>query len=238
MSAVLKHAVSASPISADAAARRYNIYTIVHKALRAFMTDTLQKIGRMDPADDGECAAAVAQLRHLLSMCTSHLEHENEFVHTAIERAFPGRAARTAAEHEQHETEIAALRQDIARLESTPAEQRPQAVHALYLHLSGFVAENLIHMNVEETQNHAALVAAYDDSEVMAIEHALVASLSPQEKFATLSWMIPYANASERAYLLGGMQRNAPPEAFQAALGLARDNLSQRDFFKLERALA
>ena len=34
------------------------------------------------------------------------------------------------------------------------------------------------------------------------------------------------------------MKRHAPREVFEAVLGLARDSLSQRDFYKLERALA
>ena len=50
--------------------------------------------------------------------------------------------------------------------------------------------------------------------------------------------MIPQINASERAWLLGGMKRGAPPEVFRLVIELARETLSQRDFYKLEKALA
>jgi hypothetical protein len=212
--------VSASPVSpraaSDDAASRYNIYTIIHKALRAFMADTLLKIGRMDVGDEAERGEAIAQVRALLAMCTGHLHHENNFVHPAIEKAFPRATARTVDDHKHHEISIA---------------------WALYLALSGFLAENFTHMIVEETANHAALIAAYTDAEILGIEQALVASLSPEQKFASMQWMIPYINASERAFLLGGMKRHAPPPVFEGVLGLARDRLSQRDFYKLERAL-
>lgn len=234
MSAVLEPVMATTP----AAASRHNIYTVIHKALRAFMADTLVEIGRMDPADDGECTAALEQLRALLDACSSHLHHENAFVHPAIDKAFPGRSAHTAAEHVQHEAEIAALAQAAERVAALPAGRRAGEAQALYLQLSGFIGENLAHMIVEETENHAALVAGYSEQEVLGIEQALVASLSPEEKFIVLRWMIPHCNANERAFLLGGMQRHAPAPAFQAALGLARDSLTQRDFFKLERALA
>jgi hypothetical protein len=231
MSAVLKRDATA------ASAPRYNIYQVIHKALRAFMCDTQLRIGRMDANDDGERSGAAAQLRALLALCDSHLRHENEFVHAAIERRAPGGAARTQADHAHHEASIAALRDELARFESAPAFERARLGQALYLDLSAFVAENLQHMITEETDNHAALTAAYDEGEVLAIEQALVASLAPEEKFTAMSWMIPNINASERALLLGGIKRHAPREAFDAVFGLARDTLSQRDLYKLERAL-
>ena len=233
MSAVLKQS-----LPAEAVEQRHNIYTIIHKALRAFMADTLLKIGRMDAADDSECADALAQTRKMLALCSSHLHHENTFVHPAIDRVSPGYSARTAKEHVQHEAEIADLLREIEEFETTPGARRPRAACALYLHLSTFVGDNFSHMAMEETENHAVLVAGYSNDEVLAIEHALVAALSPETKFLAMSWMLPYANASERAALLGGIKRGAPRELFEVVLGLARDSLNQRDFFKLERALA
>jgi hypothetical protein len=246
MSAVLKEVVpvravpdaAASPLAVlDDDASRHNIYTTIHKALRAFMADTLLKVGRMDVNDDGERGEAIVQLRGLLDLCESHLRHENTFVHPAIEKVFPHATARTVEDHRHHETAIAELQHQVARFEAAPPEKRGQWAWALYLSLSGFIAENFTHMIIEETENHAALIAAYTNAEVLGIEQALVASLKPEEKFMAMRWMIPHINASERAALLGAMQRHAPPPVFDAVFGLARESLSQRDFYKLERAL-
>jgi len=234
MSAVLKEAV----VPASAQPARYNIYNVIHKALRAFMADTLLKVGRMDVTDDGERSETIAQLRALLALCTSHLQHENGFVHPALEQARRGGAALTTADHEHHQLAIAGLQGEAARFEAAAAERRPLLAKTLYLSLSAFVAGNFTHMITEEVGNHATLIEAFDEAEVLALEQRLVASLSAEEKFAAMSWMIPHINASERAFLLGGMKRHAPREVFEAVLGLARDSLSQRDFYKLERALA
>jgi hypothetical protein len=233
MSAVLKETVHVS-----LAAPRYNIYRVIHKALRAFMADTLLKIGKMDAGDDGERTEALAQLRGLLEMCDSHLRHENEFIHTAIEQVRPRATARTVEDHHHHEAALARLEREIVQFESAAPELRPALAQDLYLSLSQFVAENFTHMITEETENHTALIGAYDESQVLTLEQSLVASLSPEEKFTAMRWMIPHINASERAFLLGGMKRHAPPPAFDAVLGLARERLTQRDFHKLERALA
>lgn len=233
MSAVLKEVAPPAP----AAQPRHNIYSVIHKALRAFMTQTLLKIGRMDVGDDGERSEAVAQVRGLIAICRSHLHHEDEFIHPALERARPGGAARTAADHHHHELAIAALADELGRFEDAGLERQRVLAKQLYLSLSAFVAENFTHMITEEVENHATLVEAFDEGEVLALEQRLVASLTPEEKFTALSWMIPNINAGERAFLLGGMKRHAPREVFEAVLGLARDSLSQRDFYKLERAL-
>lgn len=49
--------------------------------------------------------------------------------------------------------------------------------------------------------------------------------------------MIGHINATERAFKLGGIKHGAPPQVFNAVMGLAREVLSQRDFDKLELAL-
>jgi len=171
-------------------------------------------------------------------MCRAHLQHENEFVHPAIEKVRPGFTQLLASEHTDHVHEIDSLSAAIDALEAAQPAARTAHAQCLYRDLSRFVGENFVHMVLEETANHRALVEAYSDDEILAIEHAIVASLSPEESFAGLRWMIPQINASERAFLLGGMKRNAPPEVFKLVLDLAREALSQRDYYKLEKALA
>lgn len=48
------------------------------------MTDTLGRVGWLDVFDADEMRATLAQLHALLDLCASHLQHENEFVHSAI----------------------------------------------------------------------------------------------------------------------------------------------------------
>src|SRR6476620_8086349 len=83
-------------------APRVDMYAGIHKALRALMADTLLALGRMDSADDLELAQATQRVVELLDFCRSHLAHENEFVHTAIEARAAGASAAIAHEHEEH----------------------------------------------------------------------------------------------------------------------------------------
>lgn len=217
---------------------RYNIYAAIHKGLRGFMADVLLKLGRMDVTDACEREQVLTELRGLLAMCRGHLQHENDFVHPAIARSDAQLSARTAHEHVEHVAHIEALGRQIAQLESAGSARQAALAQALYLNVSAFVAQNLAHMVVEETENHGALIRACNEEQVFEIEHRIVASLSPQESVESLRWMLAHINAGERAALLGGMKRNAPPEVFDSVFELARQVLSQRDFYKLEMALS
>ena len=215
-----------------------NFYIPIHKAIRGLMSDTLVRVGRMDSQDPCEVAATLVQVRELLAVCRAHLRHENEFVHPAIERAQPGASARIAGEHVEHEREIDALERLVEALErATDGERRPASA-ALHSALGAFVGENFLHMQYEETAHHAVLTAAYTPAQLQQIERRIVASLTPEESERSLRLFLRYLNAAERAELLRGMKPAVPPEIFGGVLELGRGLLSERDWFKLQAALA
>ena len=221
----------------QSATPRHDMYAGVHKGLRAFMGDTLAVVGRMDPADEHDVAAALGQARSLLAICASHLEHENRFVHAAMEARRPGSSARTGEDHVGHEEAIDELTAEIGAFQRATGAARTAAAHRLYLRLAAFVAENLAHMHVEETANNAVLWACYTDDELLAIEHMLVAAIPPQKMGAFLRWMLPSISHAERVAMLSGMRQGAPAEAFAGVLALTRANVSTRDWAKLAAAL-
>ena len=222
---------------AGAAAPRVDMYGPIHKALRAFMTDTLLALGRMDTADELEFAQCTQRVVELLDFCRSHLAHENEFVHTAMEARSPGSAGRIAHEHEEHVAHIDRLARAVEHLRGVPAAARDAVTAQLYRDLAGFIAENFLHMNFEESRHNAVLWAHFSDAELGAIHDALVASIPPQEMMYALRWMVPFMNPAERAGMLQGMREHAPAPAFQAALDTVRPHLTTREWEKLARAL-
>ena len=218
-------------------APRMDMYGGIHKAIRALMADTLLAVGRMDADDDLDLAQATERLLQLLDVCASHLKHENEFVHAAIEARAPGASARIAHEHEQHEAHIAALGEAVASLRACPPGQRAAAAQSLYGELALFVADNFHHMHVEETAHNAVLWARYTDAELVEIHDRLVASIPPAEMMMIARWMVPFMNPAERVGVLCGVRQNAPAPAFQAILDTVRPHLGGNEWAKLARAL-
>ena len=233
-SAAAASAASTPVVQAAAPAARVDIYAGIHRALRLFMADTLGRTGALDPADAEEVAATIDQVGALLALCRAHVEHENRFVHTAIEARWPGASGRIADEHVSHLEHIAALEAEAATLRAAPT---PAGATRFDRHLAQFVAQTFEHMQVEETAHNQALWEMYTDDEIVDIEHAIVSSLPPEEVGLVLRWMAPALPPADRAAWLGGMQQAMPPEAFRGVLQAVRQTIDARAWDKLTRAL-
>lgn len=217
---------------------RFNLYASIHKALRAYMVDTLTLLGRTDPTSPTQVAAAAAQTLALLDFCQGHLEHENGFVHPALDALCPGVADRIAGEHVEHEHHIAHLSSVARALAKGDVAQRDRALYALYLGLALFIADNFQHMNVEETVHNPALWASHSDAELVAIHDALVAAVSPAHMALVTRWMLPNLHAIERLDLFRDMRARAPAPVFEGMLEAAHRLLSGEDWAQLARGLS
>ncbi len=217
---------------------RFDIYRLIHKGLRSYLTDTLLNLGRMDARSDADLQAGLTQLRGLLQFCQNHLEHENTFVHPALDKVQPGCAESMYDHHHHHEAMIADLRGAADQLQATPATQRDALAANLYRALAVFVADNLAHMHEEETRNNAILWQGYSDDEIRAIEHTSVSSLSPEKNAEVMQWMLPAMNHQERHEFLCGMRREAPQGVFAGVLDIAKRTLANGEWNKLQFALA
>jgi iron-sulfur cluster repair protein YtfE (RIC family) len=224
------------PVAA-ATAPRHDLYASIHKALRSFMSETLLRISRIDVADATDRDAALAELDALLTLCSEHLRHENEFVHTAIEARQPAGSRRVADEHNEHLQSIAALRAEAEGLRSAAPDEADRLALRLYRHLALFVAENFQHMHIEETAHHALLWQHCSDAELDALHDRLLASIAPQEHVLVARWMVPACTPRERAAIVGAAQAQMPPEAVLGVLAVVRPHVDDTGWLKLAAAV-
>ena len=229
-------ATPSRPATVRPAAPRLDLYAGIHKGLRAFLAETLVRVGRMDVADAADRDRALEQLEQLLGLCADHLRHENTFIHTAIEARQPAGSAKTAEEHVEHAESIAALRQEAAALRAAPEHAAGVLALRLYRHLALFVAENLQHMHVEETAHNALLWQHYGDGELIELHGRLMASLGPADKELAARWMLPASTPTERAAMIGGMKAELPPEALLGLMAMLRPHLDASGWAKLAGA--
>jgi len=216
---------------------RHDAYVHIHKGLRSFMMDTLMRVGRLDVEDPAEMTATLGQLEALLGFCASHLAHENEFVHPALEARAPGTSERIEDEHVEHLASIAQLHQEAQVLRLADTSRRGSLALRLYRQLALFVAENFQHMHHEETVHNAALWAHYSDAELMQMHGELLASLAPQELLLSARWMVPAMNPGERAEMVNGMKGQMPPEPFLHVVEQIRPHVDAAGWAKLARAI-
>jgi len=219
-------------------APRYDAYLVIHKGLRALTTDVLVRAGRMDPFDEDDTAEVVARVRELIALAGSHLELENRFIHPAMESRAPGSTAGVEADHRSHREALARLESGCRAVASTAAAARASAALELYRSLALFIAEDLVHMHAEETENNAVLWATHSDAEIVALVDRLVAAVPPEKNATYVRWMVSASAPGERARLLGHARTKMPAAAFAGVLQGALSQLDGKDRVKLEAALA
>jgi hypothetical protein len=214
---------------------RVDFYAPVHKAYRAFMCDTLVRLGRIDLDDAAETASVISQVRALLASMRAHLGHENDFMHPLITAT--GQAPASAAEHDEHRREIAELALLATATASAVREERDGLAHALYHRMSLLVADHFEHMLGEEVDNNRVLWAHYTDAQLIETHDALVASIEPATFMEIMGWMLPALTPRELVQVMQGARASAPPEAFEALLSLATSALAPERWNKLRAAL-
>jgi hypothetical protein len=213
------------------------MYAFIHKGLRAEMSRCLQSLSSVDARDDAELQPVLEAVSTLLHICRGHVEHENTYVHTAMERRRPGSTRPVALEHVEHVTEIEALECELQRIRLLPSLRRADPLQQFYRRFAHFMAENFVHMAKEETEHNAVLWACYSDDEIRTIEHELVSSIAPEQMGVCLSYMVPAMTPAERATFLGGMRDNMPTEVFAGIIESIAPLLSPAHRTKLADAL-
>jgi hypothetical protein len=125
----------------------------------------------------------------------------------------------------------------LARSASEPSEARRARARQLYLSLSRFIADNFLHMAVEETEMNPMLWQAFTDEELLGIYQAIIASEPPAQLELSVKWLLPAIPPDERAKVVCGARAAMPIPVFEHVLGGIRAVLAPEDFVKLARAL-
>lgn len=214
-----------------------DIYGPVHKGLRFIQCQLLSRMGSVDLLDKIALQMLLDDLEGFYCMLESHMEHEERFVHPALERRRAGAAAGLDDAHEEHRRGIIELRALATALEQASNEKSPGLARRLYQRFGAFVAEDFEHMRVEEVVIQPLLEELYSAEELKSMVDALIASIQPDVLMAFLRVMVPASSPEERVKLLSKPQEAMTREAFAGVLALVSQTLSAYEFQELKRRL-
>lgn len=223
--------------TAGASVNRYDSYLFIHKALRALMADTLVRLGSMDPTDDADTHAVLEQVRQAIALGQCHLEKEENFVHPAMEARAPGSTGRASSDHASHTAAFGKILTACREVETSQGAVRAGRALCLYRRFALLVAEDLVHMNAEETENNAVLWATHTDEELHALAARLAASIPPETLSKYLRWMLTANAPRDRVSILSGIRERMPRPGFSRLLEAVLPNLRDAERSKLLAAL-
>lgn len=208
-------------------APRLDLYRLAHKGLRAFLCEVLGRCGRIDPANPADTLSLV---RDSIALCRIHLRHEEQVIHAAMNSRSTGSARTTERDHVRHLESFDRLERAVQQVEASQPANRPAATHHLYLEFALFVADNLVHMHIEETENNEMLWENFTDAELLELQRRIVDAIPAAQMALFLRWMVPSMTPGEREGFLAAMARSAPPEVNEQTLSMLAPHLEQGRF--------
>ena len=203
-----------------------DLYGPIHKGLRWAFARVLSRMGSATISDDDAVTEVLGEVHDLVACVESHLTHEEEFIHPALEARRPGSTTILMDDHIEHANMIGAIRVLLAAIRSGSSPTRPSLWRALYLCFADLFAENIRHMAEEEEVTQPLLEDLYSPQELELIQARLLASIGPDEMLAAMKIMLPGNDFDFRLQMLNGAKHALPPEVFAGVFAKATVHLS------------
>ncbi len=214
-----------------------DLYRDIHKGIRAELFAVTSTAGSIDPSDRCDRAALADHITSVAAVLESHAHHEDSIIDPVLERHLPELANEITTDHEHLEAMFASVTELAdATIDAAASDQR-RLLQLLHLDLARFTSSYLGHIDLEERTVMQRLPQLLGVEEIAAMHGAIVGSIPPDEMARSLAFMLPAMNIDDRTELFTGMRLAAPPEAFDATIGLARSVLRPIDFAVLANRL-
>lgn len=180
---------------------RIDLFTTVHKGLRALLFGTAQMAARAEFALPAEAAAVAAAILRLLGFLEEHAQHEEAEVLPLLARISPELAADLRSDHARdhgRERELARLANRLGR--ATESE-RISIGRRINDQLGLLIAEQLRHMEREELLANRVLWAHHDDEALAALHRRILQRIAPARLAEWLEILMPAVSRPEREAL-------------------------------------
>jgi hypothetical protein len=210
-----------------------DLYRDIHKGIRAELFAITTTAGNIDPTDPLDRGALADHVMSVAAVLESHAHHEDAVVDPVLQTHLPDLASDINDDHERLEATFASITDLACSVVDSPIGDERRLAQLLHLDLARFTSAYLAHIDLEERVVMQRLEHLLGIEAIAAMHGAIVSSIPPDEMASSLAFMLPAMNVDDRAELLGGIRMAAPPEAFDATLGLARSVLRPGDFTAL-----
>jgi hypothetical protein len=220
-------------VESDFSVPAVDLYRDIHKGIRSELFAVTSTAGSIDPSDRCDRAALADHVVSVAGVLESHAHHEDAVIDPVLERHLPDLASVINDDHERLERMFSSITDLGTAIVDVVGSDQRRLLQLLHLDLARFTSSYLEHIDLEERVVMQRLPELLGVEEIAAMHVAIVSSIPPDEMARSLAFMLPAMNIDDRAELFGGLRLAAPPEAFDATMGLARSVLRPSDFAAL-----
>ena len=194
------------------------------------MYSTALALGSADFRDQNRMRENLEQLRETITLLQEHAEHEETFIHTALEIRVPGITKPFKENHEGDERTFDRMQELGSQIEAVrDNDERVNLGTQLYDMFNTYIGDYLGHLDREEAElERGALWGRFTDEELADIDHKLMSSVPPERMALWVTAICNSWNASELTAILVGMKQGAPTEAFAGMLQMVEPRPGKR----------
>lgn len=204
---------------------RFDLFTAIHKALRAMIYQTGGALQTADFAEERGAREAVAALRPALGQMRHHHDLEEEHVFPMVRPFEQEMIDDLQAQHEQVERLLGIVAIAADEASSADAAARVGAGNDLNRRYNELTALFLEHLAHEEAILLPATWKHFDDAQLVAVQGAIIAAQQPEDLMQSLQWMFKGLNRLELVGLLSGAKATMPPPALDAIRRMGAQNM-------------
>ncbi len=216
--------------------QRVDLFTPVHKAIRAILFDLGKELQHTDMADEKEMTAMLTKLSDSLELLEEHARHEDQIIFPPIEQACPGMTTESIEEHQQYEEKIATLENLIRKIRNaTDAAERLQHANQLRFHFAEFIAFYLMHMNHEEATMLEASIENLSPEQLIDIRVRVQMDTAPARYAEWLKWMLPSLDMNELVPLFRQVKMNAPETVYDKFKKIGKETMDGNRWTRLRQ---
>ncbi|NND32483.1 MAG: hypothetical protein HKN76_07825 [Saprospiraceae bacterium] len=209
--------------------QKIDLFTPIHKAIRALIYDTGIKLQRTDFSSEVESNKFLTHLERVLDLLEEHARHEDQIIFPPIEKASPGICGELEKEHEYGEKLLLSLRKVISELELLDGVARNSRSNSLNRTYTDFISFYLSHMNREEETVLPVSKNTLTNNELASIRLKVQIDTRPGQYTEWLRWMLPALNIRELVPLFQQIKASAPSAIYQQVVRIGEEVIdSQR----------
>jgi hypothetical protein len=200
--------------------------------------ETGLELQRCDFANEEEATSILQDIAGVVDMFEHHAYHEDNYIFSAIEQFEPSIVDTFEQEHVKDHELGEKLNSLLAMYPTLKTDdEKIYFGSAIRKNFVEFIAFNLEHMAKEEDIINNLLWRYFSDDEILALEHKIVASSSPEHVAIVMKWMLRGLSNQEIVKLLKEAEKNAPEHVFQRLFAAAENEISENRFRKVIEGL-
>jgi hemerythrin-like domain-containing protein len=215
---------------------RYNMFSQIHKGLRAWLFEAGLRIQRTDFSNKHKGLAIVAELKQIIKVLQKHTWNEDNNLFPRVEAVAPFVIALFEQEHEKDNDLAKKMQSWLDKYTDAVTEKERLKSGIGILHtFNEFTAFNLQHMNKEEMIVNELLWAHYTDKEIQEITAGIIRNQNPEDSILLGKWMIKGMNDVEIINWLKHVSMAAPDYVLEGILIMAEQELEPARWELIEK---